>query len=604
MTELTFITPIAPLHQHLFPFAAASVKAQSVKCLHLWQIDWDKRGPGVIRNRLLEQVTTPYVSFLDADDQIEPTFAERTLQAIKRNPQTYIYTDWYAHGHHIEAPDCAWTNGTHHLVTAVVPTEWIRAVGGFDETLIGLEDSDFYCKLVTSGYTSCRLPIPLVHYRANGGRAAGVHQDKALLEALNAEMHRRYGGKQVSCCGEPNVIDTTPQGAKQDGDVLVQALWGGNREEFGRVTGRRTPRTSYPKTFWFDPRDVSASPHLFAQVVDQPAPLAPTLIEPQVSELVHTTPPKGIAALEAQWMRQGLVTVPRAEKPTPPRQSSAPATRARLPNAGKVKRLASVAKGDHSWPIFCMPRQFYPSYVDLWELARLSGFELIYQDEANLTDPHQTFIFAAPDAIPDCTHARARTILWQLEYVGEYTQQTNAQTVSEVWSSDPAHAKRTGAKFVLLGSHRGLNPVLAREAVEYDVTMLAYMVDRRAHIKDRLSDLRWPKNYPGHANVERHNLLARTRLMLHVHQHDQGAIAPQRFALAAAYRMPMISEEVADKGVYERAVMWAEYDGIPARARQFLAGKVEQDAHYDDALHNLLCIERPFEQGVWEALKS
>lgn len=602
MTDLTILTPISPDHLALFPFAHASVQAQTLPCVHLWAVDEDRKGPGYVRNRLLERVQTSFVSFIDSDDLIEPDFAKRTLQAVQQYPDWYCYTDWWQFGEVVQAPECAWVNQTYHLVTSVVKTEWVRSVGGFDESLIALEDTDFWVKLSTSGYGGKRLPIPLVHYRANGGRAVAVHQDQTLLDELNAEMKRRYGDKQVSCCGDPNTMEITPQGEKQEGDVLVQALWQGNREERGRVTGRRTPRTSWPKTFWFDRRDAEATPNLFA-IVPQVAPLSrPLLIEPAISEVVDTTPPKGLAALEAQLLRAGLIQVPPMSLSHP---SSPPLNRARLPNVGKVKRLASVARGDRAWPIFVMPRQFYPSYVDIWELTRLSGFELIYQDEADLSDPRQTFIFAAPERIPDCTHAHARTILWQFEYTGEYTSQECGDTVSEVWSSDPAHAERTGAKYVLFGSHRGLNPMLARaDTPEYDVTMLAYMVDRRLAIKDRLSGLRWPKNYPGHAGLERHNLLARTRLMLHVHQHAQGAIAPQRFSLAAAYQMPLISERVDRAGAYDRAVMWADYEAIPARVNQFLEGRVEQDTHYDDALYKLLCVEYPFERGVWEALRS
>lgn len=612
MIELTFVTPIAPSHAHLFAFAHASVQAQTVACVHLWRIDEDRRGPGWVRNRLLEQVQTPYVSFLDADDYLEPDFSVRMLQ-VARNRGHYVYSDWFTHGQHIHAPDCAWTNGTHHLVTAVIPTDWIRAVGGFDEQLPALEDTDLYTKLTTRGYPCCRLPIPLVHYRANGGRALAAHTDQRLLDALNAEMHQRYGGKSVSCgCGEVAVVNETPIGQKQDGDVLAQALWGGNREEYGRASGRRYPRMSYPKLTWADPADIRMSPHLWAQVyepTEDPPPLP--LEEPAALVIVGTDIPKGLAALEQQLVLMGLVTVPPLPTAVNQSQSSNPPNlpakhagqRARLPNVGKVKRLAAVARGHTDWPIFVMPRKFYPSYVDVWELARLSGFELIYQDEANLADEQQTFIFAAPESIPDCTHARARTILWQLEYGGDYTRQANGDTVSEVWCSDPSYASRTGTKFVLMGSHRGLNPALARCDNEYDVTMLAYMVGRRGEIKERLSDLNWPKNYPGHVGDERHALLARTRLMLHVHQHETPAIAPQRFALAAAYHMPLISETVSDTGVYGNAVMWAEYEAIPARVRQFLGGHVEDDVHYDNALHQLLCIDHPFDQCVFGGLR-
>lgn len=610
--QLTILTPIAPAHEPLFPIAQASVAQQTIKCAHLWMVDTDGRGPGFIRNRLLERVTTPFVSFLDCDDWLEPRFAELTLQRMSTIVDKYVYTDWFVDGKHIEAPNCAWTRGTYHLVTAVYPTEWVRAVGGFDEQMRGLEDTEFAVKLTTSGYTCCRLPIPLVHYRANGGRAAAVYQNQQLFNELQALIHQRYGGKQVSCCGDVMPTNNTPINERQEGDILAVALWGGNREEFGRATGRRYPRTGNGKLLYMDKRDALASPHLWQVMPEvrhdpsipppepEPTPLPAVIVEPPPAK-------KGLAALEQVLINAGIVQVPQTltMEVTSQSQNDAGVKRARLPNVNKVKRLASVAYGDTSWPIFVMPRQQYASYSDLWELARLSGFELIYQDEADLSDARQTFIFAAPEYIPDCTHAKARTILWQLEYAGDYTKQEHGDTVSEVWSSDPAHAERTGATYVMLGSHPGLNPELARAGeIAYDVTMLAYMVGRRGEIKERLKDYRWPKNYPGHTGLERHRLLQQTRLMLHVHQHEEGALTPLRLAVAAAYRMPVISERVPDAGLYKGAVMWADYDGLVSRTHQFLGGHVEQDAHYDDALFTLLCIEHRFDTCVFEGLKS
>lgn len=294
----------------------------------------------------------------------------------------------------------------------------------------------------------------------------------------------------------------------------------------------------------------------------------------------------------------GIVRKP---DPVPERRETDPSVP--IPNFGKVRRMAKQVYGEDVMPIFVMPRKTYSSYHDFWQLVELSGFELLFQDEVDLGDPRQTYIFAAPERIPDCSKARARTIFWQMEYVGDYTAVENAATASEVWSSDPAHAARTGVKYVLLGSHRGLNPELRiSDEPQYDLTMLAYMVDRRRTVKDRLDRYRWTPDYPGHSGEERHAILKNTRLMLHVHQHDAPALAPLRLALAAAYHMPVISEQVEDAGVYSRAVIWSSYGDLVSRAKLFLDGKVDDDAQYADALHWLLCIEHPFGKCVEEAL--
>lgn len=271
MSSLTVLTPCAPSHLQYLDRCVASVQGQTVRTQHLIKIDRDGRGPGALRNELLQQVQTTFVSFLDADDWLESSYAETLLGAVR--PHEYLYTDWYQDAEVLTAPDCAWTQRTYHLVTALVPTVWAREVGGFDEHLPGMEDTDFYVKLVTSGRCGRRYPVPLVHYEAHGGRADAIHRS-GEYERLQAEMTRRYGGKRVGCCGDNTTTPALPVGERQPGDVLAQAQWGGNRKEYGRATGRRYPRTSYPHTCWVDPRDIAASPQLWREVIEEPAPKA------------------------------------------------------------------------------------------------------------------------------------------------------------------------------------------------------------------------------------------------------------------------------------------------------------------------------------------
>jgi hypothetical protein len=266
MSELTVITPIAPHHALLFEECAASVQGQTVEVKHLYMMDTTGQGPAVVRNLLLAQAESPYVTFLDADDWLEPAFAERTLRAAR--PARYIYTDWLQDSGRIDAPDCAWIDGTFHLVTAVVPTPWAGAVGGFDETLRGMEDTDFYMKLVTRGFCGERLDEPLVHYRKGGGRADGIHRS-GEVKRLQEEMSRRYGGSRVTCCGGMDLNPDEPLGQQQPGDVLARALWGGNRSTMGMATGRRYPRTGNGKVEWVHPADVEAAPSMWQAVPEQ-----------------------------------------------------------------------------------------------------------------------------------------------------------------------------------------------------------------------------------------------------------------------------------------------------------------------------------------------
>lgn len=607
------------------------MQRQTVPCLHFAMLDQHGKGPGYIRNRLLEKVTTPYVGFLDADDWLEPTFAEETLRYTDwgRWP---IFTDWLQDGARIRASRKPWCEGTFHLITTVLPTDLLRSVGGFDETLPAMEDTDLYLKIMARGLCGLRVPKPLVHYRKDGGRAFRLHQSQQQLDNLRDEMNRRYGGIKMGCCGNNTDIPDVPAGERGPNDVLAMALWWGNRVEHGRSTGRHYPRTGNHKMVWVDIRDVRAAPHLWQEVPE----------DVDMSELPEDgDPARGVAALAQALTDRGTLKAPPPVMPAPPPpievhptpdfdkvrtliRSVESASIAHLEwgvttgevtplPPGVIERFETTLRSMLEQPIFVIPAKTYPSYSDFWELVKLAGqFQMIERDilqgaehtlQSLLNDPRQTLIFTGPDAIPDCAHARARTIFWQLEYVGDYTEQANYRTVSEVWSSDPTHAKRTGAKYVLLGSHKGLNSQSAKvkPKPEYDVTMLAYMTSRREAIQQRLNGYRFPATYPGHTGDDRHKILRRTRLMLHAHQHDTPAMTPLRYALAAAYRLPLLSERVPEAGPLQDAIMWADFDDLPPRARLFLEGK-----HYwdHDALYDLLCREHTFGECVEGALKE
>lgn len=255
-------------------------------------------------------------------------------------------------------------------------------------------------------------------------------------------------------------------------------------------------------------------------------------------------------------------------------------------------------------PTFVFPPTEYPSYMDLVRLVAMAGYEMVAPPQVHLDDPKRVYIFTGPEGIPDCTSAQAHTIFWQMEYEGDYADQPHRLTCDELWGSDPGWCARNGARYVLLGSNPGLSMADEKRISAYDVTMLAYMTPRRQAIRERLGHLRWPENYPGHNSLRRHQVLLSVELMLHVHQHESATpvLAPLRLALAAAYRLPVICEDVVDRGPYDGAITWwAAYADIPRTVEGFLREPVETGA-YRGGLTDLLCYEMPFKKCVEEAL--
>jgi hypothetical protein len=214
----------------------------------------------------MAQVSTDYVMFLDADDWLEPYAVEQMLSVAAKYPTRYIYSNWWRDNEIIESPPTgySWCAGTWHPITSLVPSNWVREVDGFDETMPGGEDTDFYLRLTTSFRCGIRLATPLVHYSPDGQRAKMFHNSPEF-KVVMSKLTEKYGGK-MSCCGKKADMNETPMGQRQPGDVLAYALWGGNRKERGRATNRRYPRTGNGKTVWVAPADIKASPRLWKAV--------------------------------------------------------------------------------------------------------------------------------------------------------------------------------------------------------------------------------------------------------------------------------------------------------------------------------------------------
>lgn len=382
----------------------------------------------------------------------------------------------------------------------------------------------------------------------------------------------------MGCCGDTSG-PVIPVGTRLEGDVLAMALWRGNRNETGRVTRRLYPRISFPRAAWVDPRDIEQSPALW-KVIEPPAP-----------------PPAPSLNL-AQIAQAGLATAKRAAVPdyAPPKNEPPPPPVQAKPDVTRVLRLSRKAATDE--PIFVFPAKDYPSYSDIKMLVQLAGFDSTTRIDAFSRQPQ---IIISPEALPDLSGIKARVIAWQLEYAGNYTHNYDGFT-GEVWASDKAWADAHGAKYVLMGSHPDLAQEWADAHTMFDVTMLAYMTPRRQTIKDKLADLRWTPDYPGHGNKQRNDILCQTRLMLHVHQHDNAPfVAPQRIAIAAAHHMPVISETTPGAGDLGAYLMTAPYDQIAETVRIALDLGASDSG---DRLYQFLCVERTFRTCVLEALKA
>jgi hypothetical protein len=231
----------------------------------LHMVDHQRRGPGYIRNRLAEQVTTPFLIMLDADDHLLPRFTETLLRQYVRG--SYVYSDWWEGGHHVKATSCyAFTLSNapdqrgFHLPPCLFPTALYHAIGGHDEALWGAEDTDFFFKANYYGIRSIRVPEPLFHYTSDGARSKEASgRGEKWGQLLGTIWSRYWKGVSMACCG-----DTNPEGQAMtavEQELLVRVRWDANRSFRGAATGRDYGRLGHQQIVSIALRDYDAPAH-------------------------------------------------------------------------------------------------------------------------------------------------------------------------------------------------------------------------------------------------------------------------------------------------------------------------------------------------------
>ena len=130
------------------------------------------------RNRALAESIGRYVCALDADDRLDPSFLEKTVAVLEREPSVAFVSAWLrAFGDETwewkpERCDLAALLAENTvLTTALVRRDAIEAVGGYDGSMPqqGDEDWDLWLTLAERGYRGVIVPEVLFYYRRRAG---------------------------------------------------------------------------------------------------------------------------------------------------------------------------------------------------------------------------------------------------------------------------------------------------------------------------------------------------------------------------------------------------------------------------------------------------
>jgi hypothetical protein len=271
----SIIIPVAKHHEAIAQTAIASAYAQTIPVAVIVIPDNEARGAGWARNHGVEQAQSAFVAFLDADDTLRSDYVERMIAHYERGKYVYC-DDWQDESLH-QTSDLGYYDGQWwHSVSCLIPTALFNAVGGFDETLPGLEDMDLFLKLQAHGVCGVRCPHPLLNYSKYGQRSRGFLQLENNRIIRTGILSKWSEGARMACnkCGGSVTVQ---QVSPQPGDILARALYT-PRQMIGSESGRVYPKPRGFENYQLsvDPRDVAKHPELWERVEQfDPVAVAP-----------------------------------------------------------------------------------------------------------------------------------------------------------------------------------------------------------------------------------------------------------------------------------------------------------------------------------------
>lgn len=255
--------------------------------------------------------------------------------------------------------------------------------------------------------------------------------------------------------------------------------------------------------------------------------------------------------------------------------------------------------------IFARTRHTYDSYGDFWRLVVAAGFDTCYVDEIDLASDN-TYVFTPinGEVMPRLAawkDRRCKIVWWNLERPEDETLPRSLAAVrgavDAVWVSDRIYAaKHEALTYVQLAGYPGFGQPSSERC--YDVCHLSYVHGRRTPIVNSLLQrgMRIAPEAYGQAAQDR--FVAQSHLMLNTHQYyGMWVVAPLRFAVAACYAIPIVSEPFTDPIANELVIHqapWSRLADVIARLLTDLDRLHEQGFR----LHQRLCVDTDFRREV------
>jgi glycosyltransferase involved in cell wall biosynthesis len=313
-------------------------------------VSQESKGAGYARNRGAEIARGYFLVFLDADDWLYPQALDK-MMAVWETQESIVYADYIGKGivddtsklskelrdnlldwnektkvavikHKAADYNCErailqpvvgednkindvylWAN-----VTCLIPIEWHRSIGGFDESMESWEDVDYHWRMARSGHCYTRIPEELLVYRFYSGsrRQKGLQSYGHLIKYLQ-EKYKEFNTMACSGCGGKTAMKPTPkiipgantnrtvENTMSDNDFVLTEYMHMNRGQHsvvGASTGIKYGYRGGGDIFLVHKNDIAVQPHLFRAVrsapeqTSIPRPPEPSpIVEPEIVEV-------------------------------------------------------------------------------------------------------------------------------------------------------------------------------------------------------------------------------------------------------------------------------------------------------------------------------
>jgi hypothetical protein len=267
--------------------------------------------------------------------------------------------------------------------------------------------------------------------------------------------------------------------------------------------------------------------------------------------------------------------------------------------------------------IFARTRHTYDSYTDFWTLVSLSEFPTCYVDEIDLRARNVYVTTMQNGEWQEMIQKQkgrrnAHLILWNLERpagwagtVGKYNERVwsmiHNRWFDEHWVSDRRLAEETETRFVVLGSHPRLGEPSKIEDRAFDFVHMSLLTNRRQSIFKKFNPSFVGQNcWP----PKRHGVLRSSKFAFNVHQDNHPYQEPLRFALFAAYGLPILSEDIYDSYPWDASTMiWDKYPHLVGHMHALLDDRNYQK-FYDMGMraHQRMTVQYEFGKVVRQAV--